>query len=103
MRSGAGGAPRRSRMRELAGAACAADLLGNPGYTVRTVVRILGYASPSHLAGAARRVAGATPPELRGLSPRGGLQRVFESRTPARGGGGGGVWVGDRLSRAPQT
>jgi len=31
---------------------------GESRYTVRCVVRILGYASPSHLAGAARRVAG---------------------------------------------
>ena len=47
---------------DLARAACAADLLGNPGYTVRAVVRILGYASPSHLAGVARRVAGVHAP-----------------------------------------
>src|ERR1051326_8675931 len=53
---GAGGAPNLKRVIDLARAACAADLLGNPGYTVRCVVRILGYASPSHLAGAARRV-----------------------------------------------
>jgi len=81
---GAGGAPNLKRVIDLARAACAADLLGNPGYTVRAVVRILGYASPSHLAGAARRVAGATPHELRELGPRGVLQRFLRGRTRSR-------------------
>lgn len=81
---GAGGAPNLKRVIDLARAACAADLLGNPGYTIRAVVRILGYASPSHLAGAARRVAGATPHELRELGPRGVLQRFLRGRTRSR-------------------
>jgi AraC-like DNA-binding protein len=81
---GAGGAPNLKRVIDLARAACAADLLGNPGYTVRAVVQILGYASPSHLAGAARRVAGATPHELRELGPRGVLQRFLRGRTRSR-------------------
>src|SRR5204862_6613413 len=37
----AGGAPNLKRVIDLARTACAADLLGNPGYTVRGVVRIL--------------------------------------------------------------
>jgi len=77
-------APNLKRVIDLARAACAADLLGNPGYTVRGVVRILGYASPSHLAGAARRVAGATPLELRELGPRGVLTRFLRGRTRSR-------------------
>jgi AraC-like DNA-binding protein len=81
---GAGGAPNLKRVIDLARAACAADLLGNPGYTVRAVVRILGYASPSHLAGAARRVAGVTPHELRELGPRGVLTRFLKGRTRSR-------------------
>jgi AraC-like DNA-binding protein len=81
---GAGGAPNLKRVIDLARAACAADLLGNPGYTIRAVVRILGYASPSHLAGAARRVAGATPHELRELGPTGVLQRFLRGRTRSR-------------------
>jgi AraC-like DNA-binding protein len=81
----AGGAPNLKRVIDLARAACAADLLGNPGYTVGAVVRILGYASSSHLAGAARRVAGATPQELRDLGPRGVLGRFLkEGRTRSR-------------------
>jgi len=80
----AGGAPNLKRVIDLARTACAADLLGNPGYTVRQVVRILGYASPSHLAGAARRVAGATPHELREVGPRGVLARFIRGRTRSR-------------------
>jgi transcriptional regulator GlxA family with amidase domain len=80
----AGGAPNLKRVIDLARAACAADLLGNPGYTVRAVVRILGYASPSHLAGAARRVAGATPQELRTVGAAGVLARFIKGRTRSR-------------------
>jgi len=80
----AGGAPNLKRVIDLARAACAADLLGNPGYSVRAVVRILGYASPSHLAGVARRVAGATPQELRTVGPAGVLARFIRGRTRSR-------------------
>lgn len=80
----AGGAPNLKRVIDLARAACAADLLGNPGYSVRSVVKILGYASPSHLAGAARRVAGATLQELRAAGPRGVLVRFLKGRTRSR-------------------
>jgi len=80
----AGGAPNLKRVIDLARAACAADLLGNPGYSVRGVVRILGYASPRHLAAAARRVAGVTPQELGALGPRGVLGRFIKGRTRSR-------------------
>jgi AraC-like DNA-binding protein len=80
----AGGAPNLKRVIDLARAACAADLLGNPGYTVRAVVRILGFASPSHLVGAARRVAGAGVQELRTLGARGVLVRFLRGRTRSR-------------------
>ena len=80
----AGGAPNLKRVIDLARTAYAADLLGNPGYTVRQVARILGYVSPSHLAGAARRVAGATPQELREVGLRGVLARFLKGRTRSR-------------------
>jgi AraC-like DNA-binding protein len=80
----AGGAPNLKRVIDLARTACAADLLGNPGYTVGAVVKILGYASTSHLASAARRVAGATPQELRAVGPRGVLARFIRGRTRSR-------------------
>jgi AraC-like DNA-binding protein len=80
----AGGAPNLKRMIDLGRAACAADLLGNPGYSVAAVAGILGYASASHLAAAARRVAGASPRQLRDLGPRGVLQRFIRGRTRSR-------------------
>jgi AraC-like DNA-binding protein len=80
----AGGAPNLKRVIDLARTACAADLLANPGYTVTTVSRILGYASPSHLAAAARRVTGTGPGDLRGLGPRGVLERFLRGRTRSR-------------------
>ena len=80
----AGGAPNLKRVIDLVRIACAADLLGNPGYTVGTVSRILLYASASHLAGAARRVAGVSPHELRGLGARGVLAAFLKGRTRSR-------------------
>src|SRR5437879_10945362 len=80
----AGGAPNLKRVIDLARAACAADLLGNPGYTVGVVVRILGYGSARHLANAARRVAGAPPQEPPGPGPRGVLGRFLKGRTRSR-------------------
>jgi AraC-like DNA-binding protein len=80
----AGGAPNLKRVIDLARLACAADLLGNPGYTIGAVARILGYASPSHLAGAARRVAGVGTRDLRALGPRGVLLRFLRGRTRSR-------------------
>ncbi len=53
---GAGGAPNLKRVIDLARAACAADLLGNPGYTM----------------------------ELRELGPRGVLTRFLRGRTRSR-------------------
>jgi AraC-like DNA-binding protein len=81
----AGGAPNLKRVIDLARMACAADLLRNPGYTASAVGRILGYASPSHLAAAARRVAGAGVADLRELGARGVLGRFVRGRTRSRG------------------
>ncbi len=80
----AGGAPNLKRVIDLARLTCAADLLGNPGYTVRAVARILGYASPGHFAAASRRVAGELPQELRVLGPKGVLARFLRGRTRSR-------------------
>ena len=80
----AGGAPNLKRTIDLARVACAADLLGNPGYQLAAVVRILRYPSPRHLAAATRRVAGASPDELGALGPRGVLHRFIRGRTRSR-------------------
>ncbi len=81
---GAGGAPNLKRVIDLARTAWAADLLGNPGYTVGGVATILGYASPSHLAECAHRVAGVPPSELGSLGPRGVLDRFRRGRMRSR-------------------
>lgn len=80
----AGGAPNLKRAIDLVRVAWAADLLGNPGYTVGVVARILGYASPSHLALASRRVTGGSASELGGLGPTGVLERFRCGRTRSR-------------------
>lgn len=80
----AGGAPNLKRIIDLARVACAADLLGNPAYGVRQVAKILGYASPSHLGAASRRVAGVAPGELAALGPEGVLARFARGRTRSR-------------------
>lgn len=82
---GAGGAPNIKRVVDLARTATAAELLDNPGYSVRAVARILRFSSASHLSGAARRVAGVTAAELSGLGPRGVLQAFVRGRTRSRG------------------
>ncbi len=81
---GAGGAPNLKRVIDLARAATAADLLANPGYTVRAVARILGFASASHLSGAARRVAGVTARGLTDLGPAGVLNAFLTGRMRSR-------------------
>ena len=80
----AGGAPNLKRVIDLARVAWAADLLGNPGYRVGVVARVLGYASSAHLAAAARRVAGVPPGQLGPLGPRGVLSRFVRGRTRSR-------------------
>jgi AraC-like DNA-binding protein len=81
---GAGGAPNLKRVIDLARTATAADLLANPGYSVRSVSRMLGFASASHLSGAARRVAGVTARGLAALSPAGVLAAFLEGRMRSR-------------------
>ena len=81
---GAGGAPNLKRVIDLARTATAADLLRNPGYSVRSVARILGFSSASHLAGSARRVAGVAPRDLAALGPPGVLAAFLAGRTRSR-------------------
>lgn len=81
---GAGGAPNLKRVIDLARTATAADLLRNPGYSVRGVARMLGYSSASHLAGSARRVAGVAARDLAALGPTGVLTAFLSGRTRSR-------------------
>ena len=81
---GAGGAPNLKRVIDLTRVACAAQLLRNPGYSVATVVRVLHFASPGHLANTARRIANVSPAGLGGLGPRGVLAAFVRGNTRSR-------------------
>ena len=81
---GAGGAPNLKRVIDLTRIACAAQLLGNPGYTSHTVARVLGFASSSHLSDTARRVAGMAAQGLARAGPRGVLGIFVKGKTRSR-------------------
>jgi AraC-like DNA-binding protein len=81
---GAGGAPNLKRVIDLTRVACAAQLLANPGYSIPTVVRLLHFASSSHLSGTARRIANVSTSGLGGLGPRGVLQAFARGNTRSR-------------------
>ena len=73
---GAGGAPNLKRVIDLTRIACAAQMLQNPGYGIPTVVRLLQFASSSHLSSTARRIANVPTSGLGKLGP-GGVLAVF--------------------------
>lgn len=81
---GAGGAPNLKRVIDLTRIACAAQLLANPGYSIPTVVRLLHFASSSHLSGTARRIANVSTSGLGALGPRGVLQAFARGNTRSR-------------------
>ena len=81
---GAGGAPNLKRVIDLTRIACAAQLLANPGYAIPTVVRLLHFASSSHLSGTARRIANVPTSGLGALGPKGVLQAFARGNTRSR-------------------
>jgi transcriptional regulator GlxA family with amidase domain len=81
---GAGGAPNLKRVIDLTRVACAAQLLANPGVTIPTVVRILHFASSSHLSSTSRRIADVSTRGLGALGPRGVLQAFVKGNTRSR-------------------
>ena len=84
---GAGGAPNLKRVIDLTRVACAAQLLGNPGYAVQTVVRVLHFTSSNHLARTARRIANVPTSGLGSLGPGGVLAAFVRGNTRSRGAG----------------
>jgi AraC-like DNA-binding protein len=82
---GAGGAPNLKRVIDLTRIACAAQLLGNPGYTSASVAKILGFASSSHLSDTSQRVAGMPAQKLGTVGPRGVLGVFARGKTRSRG------------------
>jgi AraC-like DNA-binding protein len=81
---GAGGAPNLKRVIDLTRIACAAQLLANPGYSIPVVVRLLHFASSSHLSGTARRIANVSTSGLGSLGPVGVLQAFVRGNTRSR-------------------
>ena len=58
----AGGAPNLKRVIDLVRLIAAAELAKNPGYDMRDVAEVLGFASSSHLSSTAQRVVGHASP-----------------------------------------
>jgi AraC-like DNA-binding protein len=83
---GAGGAPNLKRVIDLIRVAAAAQLLANPGLDITAVVRILDFASASHLERTVRRITGQSAHELGGLGVRGVLGAFTRGKTRSRRG-----------------
>ncbi|MEO6778188.1 MAG: AraC family transcriptional regulator [Gemmatimonadaceae bacterium] len=62
----------------------AADLAKNPGYDVRDVAAVLGFASSSHLAVTTQRIASTRPASLSGLRAVDLIDRFVQGRTRSR-------------------
>lgn len=81
---GAGGAPNLKRVIDLARVACAAQLLQNPRTPAPVTAMILRYASASHLAATARRVANMSLPDLAAAGPAEVLAAFLRGGTRSR-------------------
>jgi len=57
-------APNLKRVIDLVRLVAAAELAKNPGYDLRDVSGVLGFASPSHLSSTTQRILGLRPPSL---------------------------------------
>ncbi|HXC26248.1 MAG TPA: AraC family transcriptional regulator [Gemmatimonadaceae bacterium] len=62
----------------------AAELSKNPGYDVRDVAAVLGFASSSHLAVTTQRIASTRPASLSGLRTVDLIERFTQGRTRSR-------------------
>ncbi len=62
----------------------AAELSKNPGYDIRDVAAILGFASSSHLAVTTHRIASTRPASLSGLRSVDLIERFVQGRTRSR-------------------
>lgn len=80
----AAGAPNLKRVIDLVRLISAAELAKNPGYDLADVGTILSFASPSHLATTAQRVAGIRAASLTRLRPQDLLSRFGQGRFRSR-------------------
>ena len=80
------GAPNLKRVIDLVRLLAAAELSKNPGYDVRDVARVLGFASASHLSSTAQRIVGTKPASLARLRAVDLVDRFGQGRGRSRNG-----------------
>lgn len=81
----AGNAPNLKRIIDLVRIMAAAELSKNPGYDLRDVATILGFASTSHLSSTAMRVVGTKPTSLTRLRTVDLVERFVKGHGRSRG------------------
>ena len=81
------GAPNLKRVIDLVRLLAAAELSKNPGYDVRDVARVLGFASASHLSSTAQRIVGTKPASLARLRAVDLVDRFGQGRGRSRAAG----------------
>jgi AraC-like DNA-binding protein len=83
-RFAAHGAPNLKRVIDLVRLIAAAELAKNPGYDIRDVSAVLGFASSSHLSSTAQRVVGTKPGSLSALRTVDLIERFAHGRGRSR-------------------
>ncbi len=83
-RFAADGAPNLKRVIDLVRLIAAAELAKNPGYDIRDVSAVLGFASSSHLSSTAQRVVGTKPASLSALRTVDLVERFAHGRGRSR-------------------
>ena len=78
------GAPNLKRVIDLVRLIAAAELAKNPGYDIRDVAHVLGFASSSHLSSCAQRLVGTRPTSLSRLRTADLLERFAHGRGRSR-------------------
>lgn len=78
------GGPNLKRVIDLVRLLAAAELSKNPGYDVRDVARVLGFASASHLSSTAQRIVGTKPASLARLRAVDLVDRFGQGRGRSR-------------------
>lgn len=81
----ADGAPNLKRIIDLVRIVAAAELAKNPGYDLRDVASVLGFASSSHLSSTAMRVVGTKPTSLTRLRTVDLVERFAKGHGRSRG------------------
>ena len=83
-RFAADGAPNLKRVIDLVRLIAAAELAKNPGYDIRDVSMVLGFASSSHLSSTAQRIVGTKPGSLSALRTVDLIERFAHGRGRSR-------------------